>query len=158
MDEFTRSRHTVGGANFHLQFTPKYRRRVFEDETIREACREAFHAKAKALGVVLEACEFGPDHVHIFVCGCKNYSVPQLAQHFKGFSARVLRRDKWHRVRKYEWGGSFWSDGYFHESVGRVTSETVRYYIERQKKKHWICGDAARPKKRGQTRLSDFAS
>jgi hypothetical protein len=32
---------------------------------------------------------------------------------------------------------SFWSDGYFYESVGRVTSESVEYYINRQQGKHW---------------------
>ena len=36
------------------------------------------------------------------------------------------------------WGGSFWSDGYFYESIGRVTSETMKFYIERQQGKHWI--------------------
>jgi len=35
------------------------------------------------------------------------------------------------------WGRKFWSAGYFAETVGRVTSETIRYYIERQQGKHW---------------------
>jgi putative transposase len=122
---------------------------------IRNACRRAFE-KARALGIKLSACEFGPDHAHIFLSGCKNYSIPELAQHFKGFSSRILRRDHWDRVSRYEWGKSFWSDGYFHESVGRVTSETVRYYIERQKKKHWI--GYTTKKLHGQTKLADFAS
>ena len=35
----------------------------------------------------MEACEFGPDHVHLFVSRCKkNYSVPYLVQRFKGAS------------------------------------------------------------------------
>ena len=35
------------------------------------------------------------------------------------------------------WGDSFWSDGYFYESIGRVTTDTIRFYIERQQGKHW---------------------
>jgi putative transposase len=93
----------LGGANFHLQFTPKYRRPVFQDCVIRDACRKAFEEKARSLGIKLSACEFGPDHAHIFLSGCKNYSIPELAQHFKGFSSRVLRRDHWDRVSRYEW-------------------------------------------------------
>lgn len=153
------SRHTVGGANFHLQFTPKYRRPVFNDPTIMRACRHEFERKAKQLGIALHACEFGPDHVHLFVGNCKNYSVPQLAQHFKGSSSRVLRRDLWERVRKYEWGASFWSDGYFYESIGRMTTESVRFYIERQQHKHWLSQSQKQEVTgHGQTTLGDFAS
>jgi len=43
----------------------------------------------------------------------------------------------WERVRKYELGGSFWSDGYFFETVGRITSESIQFYIERMQRKHW---------------------
>jgi hypothetical protein len=31
------------------------------------------------------------------------------------------------------WGNSFWADGYFAESVGRVTEKAVEQYIENQK-------------------------
>jgi len=40
------SRHAFGGANFHLQFTPKYRRAAFNDCEIAHACRREFERKA----------------------------------------------------------------------------------------------------------------
>ena len=79
MSLFERGSHNVGLSNYHLQFTPKYRVRVFVDPVIREACRKSFYDTADRLGVRIAAMEFGPDHVHMFVEGCKNYSVPQLA-------------------------------------------------------------------------------
>ena len=39
----------------------------------------------------LEACEFGPDHVHVFVSRCKNYSVPEIVRRLKGASSRRIR-------------------------------------------------------------------
>lgn len=157
MEQLTHSAHAVGNANWHLQFTPKYRAPAFRDDALREACLAEFRAVAARLGVGLEACEFGPDHVHLFVTRAKNYSAAELAQRFKGASSRALRRDLGDRVRLYEWGDSFWSDGYFHESVGRVTSERARYYIERQQHRHWV-GESYAPKPKGQRTLSDFAS
>jgi len=156
------SRHTVGGANFHLQFTPKYRRKVFNDREIVRACKHEFERKASELGVTLYACEFGPDHVHLFIGNCKNYSLPKLAQHFKGSSSRALRRNLSEHVRQYEWGESFWSDCYFYDSIGRMTTENVSFYIERQQRKHWITQAQSVQKlkvtRRGQTALGDFAS
>ena len=76
-----------GESNFHLIFTPKYRRDVFTDDEVRRACLESFAQTCYVLGVRMEACEFGPDHVHLFVSRCKkNYSVPYLVQRFKGAS------------------------------------------------------------------------
>ena len=111
----------------------------------------------------MEACEFGPDHVHLFVSGCRKYSVPYMAQRLKGASAYVIRHQLWDRVKGKLWGDSFWSDGYFYRSVGSTTAETVRYYVQNsQKRKHWLPlvvsrttlpqGDA-----RGQVKLTDFS-
>ena len=76
-----------GESNFHLVFTPKYRRDMFADGEVRRACLESFARTCYELRIGLEACEFGPDHVHLFVSRCKNYSVRYLVQRFKGASS-----------------------------------------------------------------------
>lgn len=135
--KFKHSRHSVGGSNYHLQFTPKYRRKIFRYGKVRRLCEALFKRKAHQLDVTLESIEFGPDHVHVFLTNCRKYSVSNLAFHFKGSSSYYIRKHAWNEVRTMLWGGSFWSDGYFYESVGRVTSESIKFYIERQQKKHW---------------------
>jgi REP element-mobilizing transposase RayT len=37
----------------------------------------------------------------------------------------------WDRIKHKLWGDSLWSDGYFYESIGRVTNEAIEYYITR---------------------------
>jgi putative transposase len=107
--------------------------------------------------MVVRALEFGPDHVHLFLGNCKKYSVPQVAQYFKGASSRELRKKYMDRINIKLWGDSFWSDGYFYESVGRVTSESVEYYIKRQQGKHWADVDFEVHKKPpSQKSLKDF--
>ena len=38
--ELVRSAHSLGEANFHLQFTPKYRCDVFRDGEVKRICEE----------------------------------------------------------------------------------------------------------------------
>ena len=136
--EITRNRHSLGGSNYHMQFTPKYRKPVFRNRKIRALVKAALKYKAHDLHVTIEALEFGPDHAHMFISNCQNYSVSKLAQYFKGFSSRMVRKHLPYDVMYYNNGSSFWSDGFFYESIGRVTSDMVRFYIERQQKKHWL--------------------
>ena len=155
--EFDKYSHSLGESNFHFQFTPKYRRDVFRDVIIKKACEESFLRIAVKYKMVVRALEFGPDHVHLFLGNCKKYSVPQVAQYFKGASSRELRKKYMDRVNIKLYGDSFWSDGYFYESVGRVTSESVEYYIKRQQGKHWADTDFEVHKKpQSQKSLKDF--
>jgi putative transposase len=130
--------HCVVGANLHLQFTPAYRRDIFCDSGVKSLCKRVFGAVSGDLGVELIACEFGPDHAHLFLSGWKNYSIPYLVRLLKGRSSRTLRKNMWEQIRPKLWGDRFWSEGYFAETVGRITAETAKQYIERQQGKHWM--------------------
>ena len=134
---FQHSQHSVGGSNYHLQFTPKYRRHIFRSRKIRKLCEALFRRKAHQLVIRIESMEFGPEHVHVFVTNCRKYSVSDLVFHFKGYSSWYIRKHAWDDVKHKLWGKSFWSGGDFYESVGRVTTESVKFYIERQQGRHW---------------------
>jgi REP element-mobilizing transposase RayT len=88
-----------GESNFHLIFTPKYRRDVFRDNEVRRICLECFARACYQLSIKMEACEFGPDHVRLFVSLCKNYSTPYMVQRFKGASAHRIRQEMWEHVK-----------------------------------------------------------
>ncbi len=47
----------------------------------------------------------------------------------KGTSSKELRKLHWGRIKHKPWGSSFWSYGYFYESICRVTSDAIEYYI-----------------------------
>jgi len=50
----------------------------------------------------------------------------------------MIRTECWKNIKRKLWGDQFWSNGYFYEAVGRITSETAKLYIERQQGKHWV--------------------
>lgn len=132
-----RNSHSVGESNFHLQFTPKYRKGVFYNETIKAECERLFLAIAERMGIIVAGIGFGPDHCHLFVSGCKNYAAAELARRLKGATSRFIRANCWKELKPYYWGDSFWSDGYFYRSVGAVTFETMKFYVEKSQDKHW---------------------
>jgi putative transposase len=139
--ELIRTAHSLGEANFHLQFTPKYRRDVFRDDAVRHTCEQSFRETAARYGFAIHAVEFGPDHAHVFVGACKNLSVSELARLLKGASARRLRQQCLDRFSGKLWGDSFWSGGYFYRSVGATTYAAIRYYLETSQRKHWKAVD-----------------
>jgi len=131
-------RHCVGESNLHLQFTPKYRRSIFKDSDVLAECEKEFREIATGLNVQLVGIGIGPDHAHIFVAGWKNYSIAELVRRFKGASLRRIRRKYPVRLEVQGlYGKQMWSDGYFHRTVGAVTTEAMHNYITESQQKHW---------------------
>jgi len=121
----------------HLQFTPKYRKPIFSDEVIRLSCEQAFKDVARQLKVNLAGLGFGPDHVHLFVSGWKNYSIAELVQRFKGVVSKTIRELHKTRLSIWLWGNAFWTGGYFYRTVGAVTTESMYKYVTESQQKHW---------------------
>jgi putative transposase len=154
-----RGHHSVGEANLHLQFTPKYRRDIFRDKMVKKVCEESFQETAEKLGLMIHALAFGPEHIHIFVGACKNHSVAEVVRRLKGASSRRIRQQCWNRVKSKLWGDAFWSGGYFYRSVGSTTDEAIQYYIEKSQRKHWTALDYEEYKHRiNQTTINQFTA
>ncbi|MFH1229728.1 MAG: IS200/IS605 family transposase [Candidatus Aenigmatarchaeota archaeon] len=147
MTEFVSASHAVGEANYHIQLTPAYRRDIFADECVRVLTRDYLLAAASRHKIVVASIGFGEEHVHIFAVGCKNHSPSQVAFLLKGFSSRMMRKN--HRVlfKDKLYGKKFWSSGYFYRTVGAVSTETVKKYVEESQQKHWSKPEAPNTQK-----------
>ena len=129
--------HAVGEFNYHIQLTVAYRRGIFSNEKVLRLTKAYLVEKLKQINVELVCLEFGPEHVHLFVTNCKNYAPCQIVQFLKGFSSRMMRKNHLELFKSFLWGKKFWSEGYFARSIGCVTTERVRFYIEESQSKHW---------------------
>ena len=74
-----------------------------------------------------------PDHVHVLIQLKPKDSVERAVQLLKGVTSRVIRKE-FPELEEFLWGDSFWTDGYFAETVGKVDEAIVRKYIEEQQK------------------------
>jgi len=116
---------------YHIVCPAKYRRAVFSpevDKVLRDVCLEI------AARYEITFLEIGTDrdHVHFLVQTIPPYSPTKLVRVIKSLTAREVFR-RMPAVKKYLWGGEFWSDGYYICTVGRHGSEgEIQRYIAAQ--------------------------
>lgn len=82
----------------------------------------------------IEKLEILPDHVHLLAQLNPTDSVAHVLQMLKGASSKVIR-EEFPELEEFLWGDSLWADGYFVETVGRMTETTIRRYLENQQNK-----------------------
>lgn len=116
----------------HLVWCPKYRRRVLQGK-IAERLYELLRQAAEMNKWKIHEINIQKDHVHMLLQSRTSERISDVVQIFKGGSSRVIRLEH-PELEEFLWGNSFWSDGYFAESVGRVNEQTIREYIKNQNK------------------------
>lgn len=127
---YRRSAGSVFSLKYHLVWCPKYRRPVLIGEVAKDL-QDLLYQKAKELNVEIEALEIQPDLVHLFVSSDPTEAPQRLANQFKGFTSRILRQKYAHLRSRLP---SLWSRSYYVGTIGHVSEETVKRYIEAQKR------------------------
>jgi len=98
---------------------------------VAEYTREILNDILKELRCELLALEVMPDHVHVFVLCPPRYSPAYIVNYLKGKSARkILQRFPELKTRAVR--GKLWSRSYFVATVGNVTADIVKRYVEEQ--------------------------
>ena len=93
--------------------------------------KELLYEKAAQLNLEIAEMEVMPDHVHLFVKCRPTFSPHQIVKQFKGFSSRILRKEFPNLKSRIP---TLWTNSYYCESIGHISEEVVRKYIEDQKK------------------------
>ncbi len=83
-----------------------------------------------------ELIEFNGEtgQVHLLAHYPLKAALSRLVGSLKGVSARRLRQEFPGHVRRYLWGGRFWSGSYFAGSCSAAPPTVVRQYIEEQQR------------------------
>ena len=121
--------HAYGESNYHIVLVPKYRRDIFKNIHVARCCRLVFQEIANQYGYKILSLEIMENHVHLFLEMHPTHSLSQTFQLFKGISAKKLFW-RFPSLKKKLWGGHLWSRGKFFRSVGEVTAERIKFYIE----------------------------
>jgi putative transposase len=79
---------------------------------------------------MVEQMEVMPDHVHLFIKAKPTDSPHYIVQQFKGYTSLKLRQEfPWLKSRL----PTLWTRSYYCESVGHMSEEVIKRYIEDQK-------------------------
>ncbi|OYD06766.1 IS200/IS605 family transposase [Paludifilum halophilum] len=122
------NRNVVYDCKYHVVFCPKYRRKVLVSP-VSDRLKELFVEKARELEVTISRMEIMPDHVHLFIQCDPQFGIHKAVKHLKGYTSRVLRQEFPHLKSRIP---SLWTNSYFVATVGTVTLEVIKQYMETQ--------------------------
>ena len=131
MSKYIHKSHNVSVLLYHFVCPAKYRKVIFDhevDETLKMICLEI----AKRYEINFLEIGIDKDHVHFLIQSVPKYSVTQIIRIIKSITAKKIF-DKHPQVKEQLWGGEFWSDGFFVNTVSKFGSEdTISKYVRDQ--------------------------
>ena len=131
MSEYIHKQHNVSVLLYHFVCPAKYRKVIFSkevDEELKLICLEI------GKRYEMHFLEIGTDnnHVHFLIQSVPKNSPTRIIRIVKSLTAREIFKKR-PEVKEKLWGGEFWSEGYFVNTVGYKGSEdTVRRYVREQ--------------------------
>lgn len=127
MKKYWTGAHTKHRNMYHLVWLPKYRKKILSGN-VKNRLEELFRTCAEVNGWEIQELNIQIDHVHMVIQIPPSISVSRVVQFLKGTSSKMIREEL-PEVKKYLWGKDFWADGYFSETVGYCSEETILNYV-----------------------------
>ena len=131
MSIYIHKSHNVSVLLYHLVCVAKYRQIVFDnsvDKELKKVCLDI----VKRYEIHFIEIGTDKDHVHFLIQSVPIYSPTKVARIVKSITARQIFK-RMPEVKAEMWGGGFWTDGYFINTVGKNRTETaVKQYIKEQ--------------------------
>lgn len=122
------------GSVYHIVWTTKYRYKVLRDK-VAERLRELLKQGCSTLDITIIRGSVAREHVHMLISCPPTLAPSKIMQYLKGRSSKMLQ-EEFPEIKKRYWGQHLWSSGYFCRTVGAVTDEMIKEYIEQQMDKN----------------------
>ena len=120
---------TKSELKYHIVWCTKYRRKVLTVD-IQKSLKMFIEEICDKNNFNIEALETMEDHVHLFVKASGKHSVHRIVSQVKGYTAFKLRELFPELKSRLP---CLWTRSYYASTVGYVSEETVKKYIENQK-------------------------
>ena len=121
--------HIIYSCQYHVVFCPKYRRSVLVDG-IDIRLKELIINKQEEYKYKILDMEVMPNHVHLLLDVNPKVGIFTIVNHIKGYTSHELRKEFPSLKSRIP---TLWTQSKFISSVGAVTLEVVKKYIEGQK-------------------------
>ena len=131
-NNYRRTATTVSLINYHFVFCPRYRRKIFDIPSVEQRFKELISKKCKELDIEIIAIECDRDHAHMFLNFLPVQSPSEIMKNIKGYTSKILRSE----FKELGRMPSLWTRSYFVSTAGNVSSETVKRYVESQRKRY----------------------
>ena len=126
-------RTCVCNINYHMVWSVKYRKKVITPE-IEEFLRKTAIQIGEDKGFTVQLFDASErDHIHCFVTAPPKLSITNIAKYLKGITGRKLF-EEYPELRNELWNGELWNHSYYVETIGSISEENIKKYIEKQDK------------------------
>ena len=133
MKKITKARTCVYNVNYHIVFCTKYRKKVLNEE-IETRFKELALEVAEEKDFIIHTMEVGElNHIHMFVSAHPKVAPSYIVKMIKGIVGRKLLLE-FPEISKQLWKGQLWSHSFFLETVGSISEDAIKQYIENQSK------------------------
>ena len=130
-NNIVKARTCVYNVNYHIVWCTKYRKKILTPEITNEL-KQLLNEIAEEKGFIIQECEVGnDDHVHLFVSAHPKIAPSYIIKMLKGISGRKLFLNH-PEISKNLWKGELWNNSYYIETIGSISEEVIKKYIERQ--------------------------
>ena len=130
---FRKSAHSVYKTEYHIVWTPRYRKKLFVEGVKQYAEKVLEHLEGLVDDIEVIKVNVQIDHIHMVIVIPPRVSVAQTVQYIKSRSAKELKT-KFPSMRKEIWGREgIWSRGYCVSTIG-MSEKEILSYVEYQEK------------------------
>ena len=121
--------HTRWKCQYHIVFIPKYRKKKLYGQ-VRVDIRDIIKTLCSYKNVEIVEGAVCVDHIHLCVCIPPKLSVSNFMGYLKGRSTLMIY-DR-HPELQSKWNKAFWARGYYVATIGNLTEEAIKKYIQEQ--------------------------
>ena len=116
---------------YHIIFVCKYRKKLLINYG--EDVKQIMYDISKRYDFDIKEMEVDKDHIHMMISSVPKISPLQIVRVLKQQSTIQMWRRYASELNKQYWAeNTFWTDGYFCSTIGEVSSETLKHYIQNQ--------------------------
>ena len=118
---------------YHIIFVCKYRKKLLMSKQISDDIKQFSYEICQKHKVIIRYMETDKDHIHYMIETEPTMSISKIVNLMKSYTTYHIWKRYPDYLRKHFWKEhTFWTDGYFVCSVGNVSEEMPRKYIENQ--------------------------
>ena len=121
--------HSVGWSTWHLQWCTKYRYKIFANNNKRTFCKLLLNDVGKKHKIEVLDCEVDVDHAHVIASLPLTMTPTYALNILKGKTAKAIFI-QYPELRFVYKKGHLWSPGKFIGSIGHITLEKAKAYLE----------------------------
>ena len=118
---------------YHMIFVCKYRKKLLVSKEISDYIKQFCYEICTKNNIIIKYMETDKDHIHYMIGTEPTISISKVDNLIKSYRTYHIWKKHTEYLKKHFWKEhTFWTDGYFACSVGNVSEEILKQYIENQ--------------------------